>query len=213
MSATTTTPSDRAALDLDQPVAPLIAAARAQFLADFPDLLAHRDAHPDEKWVAYHGSASIPTRRDAIILWVSVTAIDQLTLPPDSPRFPAVLDTGFNDSFLMQSAQLTAWGPSEITTAIYRNGSALAVGGETIDLWDVAVWLHPNLPGSRSPGDSGGAYPLELPNWIALTPTSSRVSPVLPLLGMLAIRFCNLRVEIDGEREAVNLFVPDRRQP
>ena len=44
------------ALDvLSRPAPAIILAARAQYLADFPELMAHRTAHPAEKWVAYHG--------------------------------------------------------------------------------------------------------------------------------------------------------------
>ena len=155
---------------------------------------------------------SLPVRRDAIIVWVSVTAIDQLTLPPDSPRFPAVVDTGFNDSFLMQFAQLVAWGPPGIRTSLFRNGSALRVAGELIDLWEAAVWLHPNRAGTREPDAAGTPFALDLPNGIALSPPGSQAGRELPLLGMLAIRFSNLRVEIDGQRELVNIFVPTRPQ-
>ena len=52
MNATATEPPPI----FDQPVHPMVAAARARFLADFPELLAHRHAHPAEKWVAYHGA-------------------------------------------------------------------------------------------------------------------------------------------------------------
>src|SRR4051812_2775854 len=54
-----TTPTRKATLDLDQPVPELVAAAREQYLTDFVELLAHRTAHPTERWVAYHGRERI----------------------------------------------------------------------------------------------------------------------------------------------------------
>ena len=41
------------------PLSPLVAAAREQFHQDFDDLKAHREQHPAEKWVAYHGRTRI----------------------------------------------------------------------------------------------------------------------------------------------------------
>ncbi len=44
-----------------------------------------------------------------IIIWVSVTPVEQFDLPSTSPRFPAILDTGLNDNFAIAPVHLRAW--------------------------------------------------------------------------------------------------------
>jgi hypothetical protein len=44
-----------------------------------------------------------------IVLSVSITPKGQERLPADTPRFPAVLDTGFNREFLLQEQHLGEW--------------------------------------------------------------------------------------------------------
>lgn len=43
----------------DQPPLPIIIEASEAYFRDQAELLAHRAAHPDEKWVAYHGSQRV----------------------------------------------------------------------------------------------------------------------------------------------------------
>jgi hypothetical protein len=160
--------------------------------------------------LAVPGDRSIPYRRDRIVLWVSVTGSDAERLPPGTPRFPSVLDTGFNDAFLISAVQLVQWGPPGVLTAVFRNGSALSFGGVRLDLFDAAVWVHPNKPGSTELDPGAEPYCLELPNGIAVAPPGTPAERELPLIGLLAVRFSELRVEIDGISERVTVTAPDR---
>ena len=44
-----------------------------------------------------------------IIVWVSVTPVEQFELSANAPRFPAILDTGLNDNFAISPIHLRAW--------------------------------------------------------------------------------------------------------
>lgn len=165
---------------------------------------------PNPRPLLVPGGRSIPFRRDRIVVWVSVTGLDSSNLPVDAPRFPAVLDTGFNDSFLISALQLIRWGPSGIHTDIFRNGLALSYAGARLELYDATVWIHPNIPGRIEPDLGERPFQLSLPNGIAVAPAGTPAERELPLIGLMAIRFSDLRVEIDGTRECVSVSAPDR---
>ena len=158
------------------------------------------------------GGRTIPYRQDRIIVWVSVAGIDTASLPPDSPRFPAVLDTGFNNVFLISALQLIRWGPPGIHAAVFRNGSALSYVGTRLELFDASVWVHPNVPGRIEPDPGEQPFQLSLPNGIAVAPPGTPAERELPLIGLMAIRFSDLRIEIDGARERVAIIAPDRER-
>ena len=51
----------------------------------------------------------VPIKPYQIIVWVSISEIGRRELDPNTPRFPAVLDTGFNHSFVIHRQQLAQW--------------------------------------------------------------------------------------------------------
>ncbi len=55
------------------------------------------------------GGSVLEARHHQVIVWVSVTRPETPELPPHARRFPAVLDTGFNDNFLIREQQLIDW--------------------------------------------------------------------------------------------------------
>jgi len=82
-----------------------------------------------------------------IVVWLSIG-------PPGSPpplipgsRFPAVLDTGFNNSFLIQEEHLMAW--CGFSLADFNGVAVLSAFGKKIPMIDADLWLHSNLPGHR----------------------------------------------------------------
>ena len=144
-------------------------------------------------------------RRDTIILWASITGLESESLSPDRPAFPMLLDTGFNDSVLMSTTQALAWGPRSLEREIFKNGSFLIIGGDRIDLYEAAIWLWPNIPGEIERDVSSEPLRLDLANGIALATPGSKAVREYPLLGLLAIRFAELQVSIDGVRERVSI--------
>ena len=41
-----------------------------------------------------------------IIVWVSIESPELASIGPDAPRFPAVLDNGYNEDFLIRQEQV-----------------------------------------------------------------------------------------------------------
>src|SRR5947209_1489909 len=82
-----------------------------------------------------------------IIVWISITARLVRELAPQTPRIPAILDTGHSHNFSIQQRHLTDWSRLALPT-LSRRGT-ISIGGETLPLHTAAVWMHPNQPGQR----------------------------------------------------------------
>lgn len=145
---------------------------------------------------------------DQIILWVSIARMGLPDLPRNALRFPAVLDIGFNHSFLIQQDHLVRWagfGPSH-----FRTIGSLPVRGRDVPLLNANVWLHQNRPGKRDEFSDQQPYCLELDRGIAVCPAEMGDYPRLPLLGLRAIRWGNLHVAVDGHKRHVTIRTPRR---
>jgi len=141
-----------------------------------------------------------------IVVWVSVTGPAAASLPAHAPRFPAVLDTGFNDNFLIQEQQLQSWAginPSDLTIT-----DRLSVGGLSIPLREANLWIHPNQPGSRDAFSGAQPFCLELDTGIGVWPRALPGARRLPLLGLRGLRQGDLQLELDCRRCRVSLRTP-----
>jgi hypothetical protein len=122
-------------------------------------------------------------------------------------RFPAVLDTGFNDTLLMQEAQFRSWAglaPRDLEVLDF-----ITVSTHRVPLLDADIWLHPNLSGHRDLFASEPPFRLEVSTGIGVTPATA-AAPRLPLLGTLALRRARLHLNIDYEKCHVSLHTPRR---
>jgi hypothetical protein len=72
----------------------------------------------------------------------------------------------------------------------------------------LALWLYPNVPGTRDPDPAASPVRFRLPLGVPLTPPGSAYTKEKPLLGLRAIRFNKLALHLDGNRERVGLDVP-----
>ncbi len=89
------------------------------------------------------------------IVWVSLTPPDMIVLPPDAPKFPALVDTGNTLSLTIQESHLTAWtrpalravdlplasGPRPVHDA---SGKVVALSRR-----EATLWLHPYPEGTK----------------------------------------------------------------
>ena len=145
---------------------------------------------------------------DQLVVWVSLAPRLLAVLPPNYPLFPVLFDTGFNNAFLMQERQAEDWLTPPFFAQLRPNRKYLAVGPERIENRDAALWLHPNIPGTRAPDLAGTPVRLALPSGATLTPPNSAATKEKPLLGLLAIRFNRLTVHIDGQAQRVGIDTP-----
>jgi hypothetical protein len=150
----------------------------------------------------------LPLLVDRIVLWFSITAFMETGFPVESSLFPGIFDSGFNNDFLIQKSQLISWTRQGTYEHCEPNGLFLRTDGGPIPLYDAAVWLYPNRPGTREVLTGGTPFCLNLPTGIAVTQRDSRNEKSWPLLGLSAIRFNDMRVHIDGKNETVTIEVP-----
>lgn len=153
--------------------------------------------------LALPGGTFIDSKNDQIVLWVSGTRPGLGELPKGAPRFPAVLDTGFNSSFLVGQKHLEDWAGLKVRDLTWFD--YLVADGQPIPLRDAEVWLHPNRPRTLDPDAQAMPFRLEIATGIAVWPTAIPGSRRLPLLGMRALRSAGLQCHIDGGKGLVTL--------
>jgi hypothetical protein len=138
-----------------------------------------------------------------IVIRVSILNVQEWD--PRAPNFPALLDTGNNLNFSIQTNHLTRWAgihPKSLTPL-----SVVREGERSPSLHSANIWIHRNESGTRDLRDAQ-PYLLPLPEGIAIYPTDGSNYPRLPLLGLRAILKNNLKLVIDGKRKHVSLRSP-----
>ena len=135
--------------------------------------------------LSYH-SGAIDIRPYQIVVWVRLQRL----------VFPAVLDTGFSGSFALTNQQLESLGG---ITSLEQIG-AIEVNRIVQPVFESEVWIHHNRPGTREPTEQ--ATQLTIDDGIIV---SSEGGTRIPILGMKAITWSQLKLAIDGERRQVTL--------
>jgi hypothetical protein len=69
---------------------------------------------------------------DQIIVWGTLTRTAFTVPAPGAVLFPILIDTGFNDSFLMQRRQAEAWLTPAFLAGVGLTGRGLPLGRERI---------------------------------------------------------------------------------
>jgi len=138
----------------------------------------------------------VPIKPYQIIVWVSISQIGLRGLEPNTPRFPAVLDTGFNHSFVIHGQQLAQW--AGLQPQQFKALDTITVYGEQSPLLAGNVWLYRNVPGKRDTFLGQPPFCVQLDNGFAVASNRAN-APRLPLLGLRALRWANLHSSIDGK--------------
>lgn len=141
-----------------------------------------------------------------IIVWVSLTPANILHLDASVPRFPAILDTGFTDSFLIHPQQLARFAGMR-SENLGRRLDSLRSHGRVIPLYKANLWLHPNQPQERDRRAERPPFLIELDRGIGV-PTDEQIYPRLPLLGARALRSSGLVVTINYAKCLLSLRKP-----
>jgi hypothetical protein len=158
----------------------------------------HRLPFYERETTADSPDGEVVVRPYQIILWVSLSPKDVLDLPADTPRFPAVLDTGLNHNFAIRQSHFETWAGLRPLTV-----GRIYLGNTVLPLVDATVWLHPNVSGER---DALTAPPLRLEcqDGIAVYPPGANPAR-LPTLGLRSLAKNRLKVMIDGEKKEVTV--------
>lgn len=158
----------------------------------------------DRSTTAQVRGRSVPIRSDLIVVWVSISEAGVDKLDPRAPRFPAVLDTGCNHSFVMRERHLIEW--AGIQPEYLRKLRPVRIYGSAAPQLAANVWLHANRRGFRDEFSGQPTFQIEAEPGIAIVPDSVGAgNPRLPLLGLRALRWNKLRLKIDGDNCRVNI--------
>lgn len=147
---------------------------------------------------------SVRVKHDQIIVWVSVSEMGLRQLHRDTPRLPAILDTGSNHNFVIRRSQLLQW--AGIHPEYLRNLGPTRLHGRTLPQLAANVWLHPNRTGLRDEFAGEPPFLLECQGGIVVIPElHDQAEPRLPVIGLRAVRSNNLHLSIDGRRRQVSI--------
>lgn len=147
-----------------------------------------------------NGSAMIGRRQ--LLAWVSLGNPLNPSNPDRIRNFPAIIDTGFNDIFLIREHQFTAWTGIRPRDLV-RIATTRALGGER-PIYAADIWLHPNLPGHERVKSASSAWQIPAYTGIIVVPSAVR-RPRLPLLGLRALELAKLQIHFHWQRRAFSL--------
>jgi len=156
--------------------------------------------------------------RNQILVWVSISPMDQIELPQPTRRLPAILDTGINDTFVISPIQLRM-GAGLRWEQLPEGGVERFYGAVPVPTRRAVVWLHPNQYGWRDLFDPlRKPLRMEFTDGITIygdgeqvgTPATKTLrAPRLPLFGLRALTEIGAQLHIDCAQRLVSLSVPD----
>jgi hypothetical protein len=150
------------------------------------------------------GDRYVTIHANQIPVWVGVHLPGMLVPEGNTPRFPALLDTGNNFSFSVQDRHLREW--AGIDPGLLEVRGHIAVEGKVVTRRDATVWLYPNLPGRQNAAESGRPLRLSMRKGIAVyTEDAVPPGPRLPLLGLPAFLDNDLDFWLDPEGRNVTV--------
>ena len=100
----------------------------------------------DARSVVVVRNRQVPIKSQQIVVWVSLAEIEQSELVPGTPRFPAILDTGFSHNFGIRREHLIQW--AGLQPGYFRKIGDVRVNNVAVSLHDADVWVYRNQPGS-----------------------------------------------------------------
>ena len=143
-----------------------------------------------------------------IIVWVSLSPKGQPHFEPRTPRFPAVLDSGFTDGFLIHQQHLRQFAGFQ-PEFFRRLNQPMRTHERVISLYAANPWLHGNQAGQRDQWTSASPFLLELNRGIGIS-NDEEIYPRLPLLGARALRSAKLQVFLDYQQCRLSVRTPRR---
>ncbi len=133
------------------------------------------------------------------IVWLSITPRNVILLPSNWPRFPAVLDTGFNAGFLISERQLRDWAKvdrNDLASIPYGRIVPRRVGQQPVPAFQATLWIHRDA--SVAPSEAAVPEPVALyPSGGILVTPPSIAETRLPLIGTDLLRSCGLRLSLE----------------
>ena len=135
-------------------------------------------------------------------MWLSLTKPDVFD-PSAAHRFPAILDPGFNESFLASPQHLRDWCHVNEVELPEADSVVVRVYEKAVTPRDANLWLYRNVPFSHDEVLGDAPFQIEIDAGILVSPEAKK--PRLPLLGLRAIESSKMRVVIDGAQQLVSI--------
>ena len=152
------------------------------------------------------------------VVWVSVTRPEVIALPPDAPRFLAIVDSGNTVAFNIREDHLLAWtGLKAVDLPPAATAKVTDASGKSAHFKrrQAKIWLHPYPEGTGL-----GTLDLQIAGGILVyeplqtgQPAAANLQPVgphLPLIGARAFFPLKLEVLIDYKNLRVTIGDQDR---
>jgi len=147
---------------------------------------------------------SVTVRPYQIVVWVSLHPMGRPDLPPDAPRFPAILDSGHSHNFSITEEHLFHW--AGFAPGALRTLGTIRIAGRRVPLVAANVWIHGNQSGQRDVLAARPAFCIQLDSGIAVYPEGIPAVPRLPLLGLRGLRRADLQLHVDCRKCRVDLY-------
>jgi hypothetical protein len=142
--------------------------------------------------------------RDQIVVWVSVHLSGALEPEVNTPKFPALLDTGNNFDFSLQDRHLREWAGID-HRVLFAVGES-QIDGQVVKRLGAALWLYPNGPGQQEVANGKPPLRLKMARGIAVyPPDADPPGPRLPLLGLPALLNNDLDFWLDPQRRQISI--------
>jgi hypothetical protein len=137
-----------------------------------------------------------------IVLSVSITP-KHSPLDPQAPRFPAIFDSGFNQTCLLQEQHLNRW--AGLRREHLEEVDTMRAYARVVPVLAANLWIHPNRPGTREPAPDRPAFCIHLDPGIGVCPRDL-AQPRLPLLGLRALFLADLQICFHWRARCVSLY-------
>jgi hypothetical protein len=162
----------------------------------------------DASTVVVVRNQEVSIKAHQIVVWVSLAEIDPSEFATGTPRFPAVLDTGFSHNFGIRAEHLIRWAGMQ--PGYLRKIGDIRVNNVTASLHSANVWLHRNQSGKGDESGKESPFSMELNQGIVVYPARALNAPRLPVLGLRGLKWARLHLCIDSEHRRVWLRTPRR---
>jgi hypothetical protein len=164
--------------------------------------------YSDSRTTALVRGAPVEVLAHQIIVWVGVAQPQERRPSPNSPRFPAILDTGFSGTFAISPVQLERWADLKWNALPFDPTFRMKYFGVEVPHRRANLWVYPNQYGWRDEIDPiipprhldliGGIAVYGDGEQVGSAATARLVAPRLPLLGLRALAHNRLQLTIDA---------------
>jgi hypothetical protein len=150
------------------------------------------------------GDKFVTVHRNQILVWVSVHLAGTLEPEGNTPRFPALLDTGNNFGFSLQDRHLREWAGMD--PGLLGVLGDVEINQHIVKCLEATVYMYPNIPGRQEVAVDRPPFRLTMGKGIAVySQDAVAPGPRLPLLGLPAFLDNDLDCWLDPDQRHITV--------